>query len=120
MSTDLSIDDARDSLAYWERRAETLPRRAVRARREAHEMAARWRARVVEAERKAYGRGLLGMVLVVLLEGRAPEPLRHTSRRAVRYAARAAVLVAATIVAALLAAIVFIVALLVAAADAVL
>lgn len=110
MSTDLSIDDARDSLAYWERRAETLPRRAVRARREAHEMTARWRSRVVEAEREAYGRGLLGMALVLVLEGRVPEPVRHTTRKAVRYTARTAVAVVATITVAFLVAIVLVLA----------
>lgn len=95
MPTDLHIDDARASLAYWERRAETLPRRAVRARREAREMAARWHARVVEAERAAYGRGLLGMALVLVLDGRVPEPVRHGTRTAVRHTTRVAVAVAA-------------------------
>lgn len=117
---DLSIDDARDSLAYWERRAEHLPRRAVRARREARDMAARWHDRVVEAEREAYGRGLLGLLFVLVLEGRVPEPVRHGSRKAVRYTARAAVAVAATIAVAFLAAAVFLVAAFAAAVDAVL
>jgi hypothetical protein len=120
MSTDLHIDDARDSLAYWERRAETLPRRAVRARREAHEMVARWRSRVVEAEREAYGRGLLGMALVLVLEGRVPEPVRHTTRKAVRYTARTVVVVAATVTVVFLTAVVLLLAALAQAVGAVL
>src|SRR3954454_23681583 len=58
--SDLDLEDARESLAYWERRAQTLPRTAVRRRREARAMAARWHERVALAEREAYGRGLLG------------------------------------------------------------
>ena len=39
---DLSLEDARESLAYWESRARRLPRHAIRRRREARDMAARW------------------------------------------------------------------------------
>lgn len=84
MSLHLSLDDARDSLAYWERRQQTLPRRAVRARREARDMAERWRARVTEAERETYGAGLLGILLCLIFEQRLPEPARHAGRRAAR------------------------------------
>jgi hypothetical protein len=49
--------EARESLTYWERRLERLPRRAVGKRREAREMAARCRERVMEAERVHYGAG---------------------------------------------------------------
>jgi hypothetical protein len=81
-TTDLS--DARESLAYWEDRAQRLPRHAVRGRREARDMARRWRARVAEAERATYGAGLLGALLLVFSEGRLPEGARHGARRAAR------------------------------------
>jgi hypothetical protein len=60
-----TLDDARESLAYWEDRAHRLPRHAVRRRREAREMAVRWQGRVVEAEREVYGRGLLGALVLL-------------------------------------------------------
>ncbi|MBJ7521096.1 MAG: hypothetical protein JHC84_15460 [Solirubrobacteraceae bacterium] len=91
MAVDLSLDEARSSLAYWEHRAERLPRRAVRARREAREMEARWRARITEAERDAYGAGILGLLLFLVLEGRLPEHARHTTRRAARITVRATI-----------------------------
>ena len=63
--SDRELEDARESLAYWENRARTLPLHAVRRRREAREMTHRWQARVAEAERIVYGRGLLGALLLV-------------------------------------------------------
>ena len=87
---DLELDDARASLAYWQGRARRLPRRALRKRREAREMAARWEARVAEAERAAYGRGLAGALLMVLAEGRMPQPVRRAGRRAGRVLAATA------------------------------
>ena len=50
-----ALVEARESLNYWESRLQTLPRTAVRKRREAREMVARWRERVNEAERAEYG-----------------------------------------------------------------
>jgi hypothetical protein len=35
MQPGLDIEDAREALAYWEARAQRLPRRAIRQRREA-------------------------------------------------------------------------------------
>jgi hypothetical protein len=93
------LDDARDALAYWEARAERLPVHAVRRRREAREMARRWHARVVEAEREAYGRGLLGALLLVAADGRLPETARHAGRRVARTASRAATALALAVVA---------------------
>jgi len=49
LAPDRELEDARESLAYWQARAETLPRHAIRRRREARDMAARWQARVAEA-----------------------------------------------------------------------
>jgi hypothetical protein len=83
------LADARESLAYWEERAHRLPLHAIRRRREAHTLAARWRARVAEAERARYGPGLLGAVLMLFFERRLPEPARHAGRRMARHTARA-------------------------------
>ena len=84
------LHDARESLAYWEDRSRRLPRYAFRARREAREMARRWRARVVAAERADYGAGLLGALFLVLTERRLPEAARHTGRKVVRRGMQAA------------------------------
>ena len=103
------LADSRESLAYWETRAQVLPRHAFRRRREAREMAIRWRARVAEAERAHYGRGLLGAVLLLVAERRLPESTRHTgrslARRATRVAAVAGVALVALVVAGLAAAV---------------
>jgi CelD/BcsL family acetyltransferase involved in cellulose biosynthesis len=95
-SSDLA--DARESLAYWEDRERRLPRLAFRARREAREMAARCRARVVAAERADYGHGLVGAALLVLTERRLPEVARGHGRVALRRVKQVAV---ATVVAGL-------------------
>ena len=71
---DRELEDARESLAYWETRAQHAPaatRSAAAARR------ARWppagRHRVAEAERLVYGRGLLGALLLLAAERRLPQ-----------------------------------------------
>jgi hypothetical protein len=115
---DLDLEDAREALAYWEDRARRLPVRAVRRRREAREMAARWRARVAEAERAAYGRGLLGLALMLATERRRPEPARHAGRRLARRSAQVAVVVAVAAFALLLAVVLMAVELLVSVAQA--
>ena len=76
------LAEARELLAYWEGRACQLPRWAVMRRREAREMAGRWRARVREAEERRYGRGLLGAASMYAIERRAPATLAHRGRRA--------------------------------------
>jgi hypothetical protein len=75
-----ALVEARESLTYWESRLDRLPRHAVKKRREAREMAARWRERVCEAERRQYGAGILGVLLLVLSERRLPVAVRHTGR----------------------------------------
>jgi hypothetical protein len=99
-----ALGEARESLTYWESRLDRLPRTAVRRRREAREMAARWRARVSEAERREYGAGLLGALLLLLSERRVPVAARQTGRTLVRVgmavAATMAVFVLAVLVAA--------------------
>ena len=103
LGSDRELEDARESLAYWETRAHTLPRHAIRRRREAREMAVRWRARVAEAERSVYGRGLLGALLLLAAERRLPQPVRHRGHVAARRLAHAAVVAFACLVALLLA-----------------
>jgi hypothetical protein len=95
------LDDAREALAYWEGRADALPRLAVRDRREAREMALRWRARVTEAEQDAYGRGLRGALVLMGAELRLPEATRHAGRQAARRARQAAVVVVVAVLMAL-------------------
>jgi hypothetical protein len=90
--SDRELEDARESLAYWEARAARLPRHAIRRRREARDMAARWQLRVAEAERAAYGRGLLGALLLFVAERRLPQPVRHRGRHVARRLAQAAVI----------------------------
>src|SRR6476661_1807565 len=93
IAADAELAEARESLAYWEERARMLPLHAVRGRREAREMAARWRGRVADAERAAYGAGLLGAMLLLATERRLPQPMVHTGRMMARRAAQLAGLV---------------------------
>lgn len=98
------LADARESLAYWEDRAGRLPRHAVLRRHEARQLARRWRGRVAEAERARYGSGLLGVLLLVALERRLPEPLRQTHMRLARWTARTFLVMSVALVALALAA----------------
>ena len=78
---------------------------AVRKRREAREMAARWRERVSEAERLQYGAGILGALLLFLV--RAPtarSAAYQAGRTLVRVGVGLAVAVLALVVAVLVAA----------------
>ena len=93
------LADARESLAYWEHRAAELPRHAIRKRREARVLAARWRDRVAHAEREVYGRGLLGLVLLLVAERRLPQRTRHTAHLALRRAAQVALALVVALVA---------------------
>jgi hypothetical protein len=101
------LDEARELLAYWERRARRLPRWALVRRREARYHARLWRERVSDAERLRYGRGLLGAASLYATEGRVPVVAAHRGRQMVRIAAWTAVglavsvlvVVAATLVA---------------------
>ena len=84
------LEEARESLAYWEDRARRLPVHNLRGRREAREMAARWRDRVCEAERRQYGAGILGALVLLVAERRLPTEARYASRRVARVASRVA------------------------------
>lgn len=91
------LDEAREALAYWERRALRLPRRRVRARREARAMAATWRARVREAELAALGDGPLAPLRRLFLR---PRPgLARWARRALVAVTAASIALCATLVA---------------------
>src|SRR5215208_1784295 len=71
------LDEARELLAYWEQRARRLPRWALMRRREAREMAWRWRERVRAAEQVRYGAGLVGAASQFAIERRMPTTLAH-------------------------------------------
>ena len=92
------LPEARESLEYWERRSHTLPWLAVRQRREAREMAERWRSRVSEAERLEYGAGLLGAIFMVMAERRLPVTTRHTGRTLMKAALWTAVVTTVLVV----------------------
>jgi hypothetical protein len=79
-----ALVEARESLSYWEQRLHTLPRFAVRQRREARAMAARWRDRVSQAELAEYGPGMIGTLFMLMAERRVPVRTRHTGEQIVR------------------------------------
>src|SRR4051794_17709543 len=91
---DVELQEARESLAYWETRARDLPLRAVRRRREARELAARWRGRVAAAERARYGSGVVGFLTQLAAEGRVSQPVRQGARRVARLTVRVGAFVA--------------------------
>jgi hypothetical protein len=91
------LDEARELLAYWERRARMLPLWAVKRRREAREMAWRWRERVRAAEQVRYGSGLLGAASQLAVERRMPTNVSHRGRQAARVVGYAAVTAAITV-----------------------
>ena len=91
------LDEARELLAYWERRARMLPLWALMRRREAREMAWRWRERVRAAEQARYGAGLLGAASLLAVERRMPTKVSHRGRQAARVVGYAAVTAAITI-----------------------
>jgi len=53
-------------------------------------MTVRWQARVAEAERLVYGRGLLGALLLLAAERRLPQPVRRHGRVLARRLGQAA------------------------------
>jgi hypothetical protein len=95
-STD-ELDEARELLAYWEQRARRLPRWALTQRREAREMARRWRGRVHAAEQVRYGAGALGVASQLAVERRMPTALAHRGRQAARVALYGAAATAITV-----------------------
>jgi hypothetical protein len=91
-----ALPEARESLTYWETRLRYLPRTALRKRREARTMAARWRERVETAEREQYGDGLLGAAFMFYVERRLPARTRRSAEQLVRVGKGAAIGFAAT------------------------
>jgi hypothetical protein len=59
-----SVDDARSSLEYWQRRRTTVPVYRRAARREARDMAARWQDRLLAAEQARFEATLAGKLLI--------------------------------------------------------
>jgi hypothetical protein len=91
----MNLDDSREALAYWDARSRTLPRLAVRRRREARVMAQRWQARVAAAEAARYGGGWLGTLAMAVFERRVPAQLQWRGLRVVRRARRMVMLATA-------------------------
>jgi hypothetical protein len=80
------LEEARELLAYWERRARRLPRWSVLKRREARSMARVWRERVADGERLRYGGGLIGAMSLYASERRMPTRVAHRGRQAAQVA----------------------------------
>ena len=59
MASSADIPEAREAHAYWSRRAATLPWHRRAARREARELAARWRVRLVTAYLESWHLGVV-------------------------------------------------------------
>jgi hypothetical protein len=79
-SLDSEIEEAREALEFWSRRAQRLPWYRRAARREAEAMALRWRARLVAAHCDRPGLRRLRPVAQAML-GRRRRPIRRTVRR---------------------------------------
>lgn len=103
------LSEARELLAYWEARARRLPRWAVMRRREARQMARRWRGRVRAAEQEHYGRGVLGAATQFAVERRVPTTIAHRGRQALRVTAYAAAIAALSVLVVLVAAVALVV-----------
>jgi len=82
-----SSHDARESLAYWRERHDTLPRRRRSARREARAMVVSWESRVREAEVERWGAGMLGRAAGTIAVLRTMRPAQ-LARRAGRLVPR--------------------------------
>src|SRR3954451_18296878 len=78
------IVEAREAFEFWSRRAERLPWHRRVARREAREMAARWRARLVARHLERWRIGWLGRGGAALRAPRGRSGRRHVGSLAVR------------------------------------
>jgi hypothetical protein len=90
-----ALVEAREALGYWETRMTGLPRRAVRARKEAKDHVRRWEDRVGACERERYGTGMAGALVLLATEHRLPHRARRAGGRLARRAGRTARLLAA-------------------------
>lgn len=71
-----TLEDARESYDYWQRRSSQLPIHRRAERKEAAEMATRWKERLTAAERERYGPGLSEQALDLLGIRWRPNPRR--------------------------------------------
>jgi len=74
-----SLEEARETYDFWRHRRAALPVYKRAQRREAEQMAMRWKERVAAAERQRYGPGLLEQLFTAL--GVRWHPPRLPSRR---------------------------------------
>jgi hypothetical protein len=101
-----SVEEARETYDFWRHRRATLPVYKHAQRKEAEEMAARWKERLAAAERQRYGPGLLEQLLTAL--GVRWRPPRLPSRRKIVFGLSAiAVFVVVFLIALLVAVVVF-------------
>jgi hypothetical protein len=70
------LEEARESYDFWQRRLSQLPIHKRAERREAQQMAARWKQRLAAAERERYGPGPLEQLLDALGIRWRPNPRR--------------------------------------------
>jgi hypothetical protein len=71
------IFEAREAHAYWSRRAATLPWRKRAARREARELASRWRVRLATAYLESWHLGAVAHFVAPLFDTRGRSTRRH-------------------------------------------
>jgi hypothetical protein len=77
----VEVDEAREAHAYWARRAEVLPWYRLAARREARELASRWRARLVRAQLESWRLGAVAdLVAPWFAPRRRRRPQLYTAR----------------------------------------
>jgi hypothetical protein len=82
------IAEAREAHAYWSHRAASLPWRKRAARREALELASRWRVRLVTAYLESWRLGVVAQLVAPLFDTRGRSVRRHVGRMAVSSARR--------------------------------
>jgi len=71
-----SLEDAQEAYDYWSKRQRELPRHKRNERKEAEQMAVRWKQRLAAARREKYGPGLLDQLLDTLGIRWRPNPHR--------------------------------------------
>jgi hypothetical protein len=85
------VEEAREALEFWSRRAKRLSWHRRAARREAYEMAARWRARLVVRHLDRWRLGWLERPLTPLLDTRGRSAGAHVRSLAFRSVRRTAI-----------------------------
>ena len=82
MSPDTDIAEAREALSYWSKRADRLPWHRRADRREARELAARWRARLIVAYLERWRLGRLRSAVTPLFDTGGRSASAHARRLA--------------------------------------